>query len=93
MKKILLAVVPLVLAAITIILLKPSDEKCKQVAIEKLATINVKASPGDILIDDYFFMKLLRFAHTKDTFRLGSAAFLQVRVKDEKLEKIKAGVK
>ena len=88
-----MAVVPLILAAITIILLKPSDEKCREVGIERLSTINIKASPNDILIKDYVLMKTLRYVHNTDTFKLGSGAFLQVRVNDRKLENIKANIK
>jgi hypothetical protein len=43
MRKFILTIVPLILALITIILIKPSDEKCRAIAIERLSTINIQA--------------------------------------------------
>ncbi len=93
MKKFLLAAVPLVLALLTIALIKPSDEECRKVGIERLATINIQASPGNILIRDYFLIKTMRYVHKTDTFKLGSGAFLQVKVNDKKLAHIRQHIK
>lgn len=93
MRKNTLTAVPLILALITIILIKPSDEKCRAVAIERLSTINIKASENDILIKDYVLMKTLRYVHNTDTFKLGSGAFFQVKVNDRKLENIRQNIK
>jgi len=93
MKKFVLAVVPLILAVITIILIKPSDEKCREVAIKRLSSINIQASSNNILIKDYVLMKTLKYVTSTDTFKLGSGAFLQVKVNDAKLENIRQGIK
>ncbi len=93
MRKVTLTAVPLILALITIILIKPSDEKCRTVAIERLGTINIQASANDILITDYVLVKTLRYVHNTDTFKLGSGAFFQVKVNDRKLENIRQNIK
>lgn len=85
-----MAVVPLLLAALTIVLIKPSEEKCRKAATEKLTAANLPALPENIIVKDYFFMRVLKYAYHADTFKLGSAAFLQVRVKDHWIEDIKA---
>lgn len=90
MRKFILAVIPLILAAVTIVLVKPSEEKCRQVATEKLTAANLPASAENIIVKDYFFMKILKYAHNGDTSKLGSAAFLQVRVKDHWIGEIKS---
>jgi hypothetical protein len=90
MRKFLLAVIPLVLAAVTIVLLKPSEEKCRQVATEKLTAANLPVAAENIIIKDYFVMRVLKYAYNGDTSKLGSAAFLQVRVKDHWIEEIKS---
>jgi hypothetical protein len=90
MRKFILWVVPLILAMVTIILVKPSDEKCRKVAIEKLHAIHIKADTEDILVKDYVILKTIRYKNATDTFKLGSAAFLQVRIKEDRLTEIKA---
>jgi hypothetical protein len=92
MRKIILGILPLILAFLTFYFIKPSDEECRRVGIERLATINIKAEPKDILLKDYLILKTMRYAHPKDTFKLGSGFFLQVKVNDRKLEKIREGV-
>ena len=92
MRKFILTIVPLILAVITIVLIKPSDEKCRLVAIERLNTININASGNDILIKDYILMKTLRYVKNNDTFKLGSGAFFQVKINDQKLENIKQNI-
>lgn len=90
MRKFILWVVPLILALVTIILIKPPDEKCRKTAIEKLRSIHIQAAPGDILVNDYVILKTIGYKNTRDTFKLGSAAFFQVRIKEDRLAKIKA---
>jgi hypothetical protein len=75
MRKFILTIVPFILAVITIILIKPSDDECKYVAIEKLKASNLSASTENIIIKDYVVMKILRFAASTDTVKMGSAVF------------------
>jgi hypothetical protein len=93
MRKVILAIVPLLLAMLTFILVKPSDEECRKTGIERLATINIKADPKDILVKDYLILKTMRYATPTDTFKLGSGFFLNVKVNDRKLEKIREKMK
>lgn len=90
MRRFLLTVVPLAMAAVTIYLLKPSEETCRKVATEKLSAANLPAANENIIVQDYFFMRTLKYVHNGDTSKLGSAAFLQVRVKDGFVQDIKA---
>jgi hypothetical protein len=93
MKKFILAIVPFILAVLTFVIIKPSDEKCRKVGIERLATINIKASPENILVQDYLVVKVLKYVHNADTFKLGTGFFLQVKVNDRKLENIQKNIK
>jgi hypothetical protein len=93
MRRLVFTILPLLLAALTFVLTKPSDEKCRETGIKRLATIDIKAAPGNIIIKDYWVIKLLRYAHNADTFKLGSGFFLQVKINDRKLEHIRNNIK
>lgn len=88
MKKIITGIVPLLLAALTFYLTKPSDETCKEEGISRLATINIKASADSILVKDYVVVKAMKYVANGDTLPLGTGFFFQVKVNDRKLENI-----
>jgi hypothetical protein len=81
-------VVPLILVFLTFYLSKPSEEKCTQIAIERLETINIKASPNNIHVKDYVIMRVMKYVIRNDTLQLGSGFFFRVKVNDRKLEAI-----
>ena len=93
MRRILLAVIPLFLVFLTFYLIKPSDDRCREVAVKRLATINVKASPEDILVKDHVVVKTLKYITKGDTLYLGTAALFRIKVNDRKLEKVSSHIK
>lgn len=93
MRKFILGFLPLALAILTIILIKPSDEKCRKLAVETLAASNIQAAPSNIVVKDYVVLKVLHYAGSQDTVRMGNAGFLQVDIDEEDLERVRGTVK
>lgn len=88
--KILSWIIPIMITFAIFYFGKPSDEKCREIAIEKLAEKNIKASPADIRIDDKVFLKTINYVSVGDTLKVAHGFFFQVRMKDDKLENIKS---
>ena len=89
MRKFILGFLPLALAILTIILIKPSDEQCRKRAVEILAASNIQAAPGNIIVKDYVLLKVLHYAGNRDTVRMGNAGFLQVDIDEDDLERVR----
>lgn len=51
---------------------KLSDDKCKQIAIEKMAGFNLKPAPVEILVDDKLVLKTILYIRNRDTINIGN---------------------
>jgi hypothetical protein len=91
--KIVQAILPFIITFFIFFFAKPSDERCKREAVQKLATINVNAAPTEILVQDRVVLKTLWYVPKSDSIKLGHGFFFKVRIKDYRLEEVKSRVK